>query len=94
MNLNLTGRVALVTGGTGGIGTTICQLLASEGCKVATNYRSEEKAAVLREAMSANGHEVGTYLYPRGWAAGDELALDRVMEERHRPGMPGPERPR
>ncbi len=62
MNLNLTGRVALVTGGTGGIGTTICQLLASEGCKVATNYRSEEKAAVLREAMSANGYEVGTYL--------------------------------
>ena len=62
MNLNLTGRVALVTGGTGGIGTTICQLLASEGCKVATNYRSEEKAAVLSEAMSANGYEVGTYL--------------------------------
>ena len=38
-------RVALVTGGTGGIGTAICKRLADLGNKVATNYRNEEKPA-------------------------------------------------
>ena len=38
----MTARVALVTGGTGGIGTAICKKLADMGHKVATNYRNEE----------------------------------------------------
>jgi len=32
------GKVALVTGGVGGIGTAICQELSKLGCKVAANY--------------------------------------------------------
>jgi acetoacetyl-CoA reductase len=61
MNLGIEGKVALVTGGTGGIGAVICKQLAVEGCKVATNYRSEEKAAVLRDAMQSAGHEIKLY---------------------------------
>ena len=43
MKTSLKDKVAIVTGGTGGIGTAICKQLADSGAKVATNYRSEEK---------------------------------------------------
>ncbi len=53
MEISLQGKVALVTGGTGGIGAAICETLASAGARVATNYRNEEKAqAWLRETAS------------------------------------------
>ncbi len=42
MNLDLAGKFALVTGG---IGPAICEVLAAEGCMVATDYRFEKKAA-------------------------------------------------
>lgn len=45
----MTRRVALVTGGTGGIGTAIVKRLADMGHKVATNFRNEEKARAWQE---------------------------------------------
>ena len=51
-------RVALVTGGTGGIGTAICKRLADLGNKVATNYRNEEKARAWQQKMQADGYDV------------------------------------
>ena len=51
-------RVALVTGGTGGIGTAICKRLADLGNKVATNYRTEEKARAWQQKMQADGYDV------------------------------------
>ena len=51
-------KVALVTGGVGGIGTAICRRLADLGHKVATNYRSEERARPWQERMRAEGYEV------------------------------------
>ncbi len=50
----LKGKVALVTGGTGGIGSAICQKLASEGAKIITTYRNEEKARAWKEAQNFN----------------------------------------
>ena len=50
-------RVALVTGGTGGIGTAICKKLADMGHKVATNYRNEEKARAWQDKMKAEGYD-------------------------------------
>ncbi|MBJ7573729.1 beta-ketoacyl-ACP reductase [Luteimonas sp. MC1828] len=52
------GRVALVTGGTGGIGTAICKRLADAGYRVATNYRNEERARAWQQEMRAHGCEV------------------------------------
>ena len=51
-------RVALVTGGTGGIGTSICKRLADMGHKVATNYRNEEKAKAWQAQMKADGYDI------------------------------------
>ena len=51
-------RVALVTGGTGGIGTAICRRLAANGHRVATNYRNEEKARAWQARMQADGIDV------------------------------------
>lgn len=54
----MTQRVALVTGGTGGIGTAIVRRLAGMGHAVATNYRNREKAEAWRQKLAADGIEV------------------------------------
>lgn len=53
----MTARVALVTGGTGGIGTAICRHLAQQGHKVATNYRDEGRAKAWQAAQKADGFD-------------------------------------
>jgi len=54
-------RIAVVTGGMGGIGTAICQRLAQDGCAVvATIHPSEEAhAAAWVQARQAEGYEIG-----------------------------------
>ncbi|GAA4868599.1 acetoacetyl-CoA reductase [Luteimonas vadosa] len=51
-------RIALVTGGTGGIGTAICKRLADQGHTVATNFRNEEKAKAWQAEMKQAGYEI------------------------------------
>jgi hypothetical protein len=47
---DLAGKVAVVTGGSRGIGAAICRLLAANGVKVVVNGRDEEAIdAVIRE---------------------------------------------
>ncbi len=58
---NLKDKVALVTGGTGGIGAAICLKLAESGAKVATNYRNEEKAKKWQAEAKAKGFDIKIY---------------------------------
>jgi len=54
-------RIALVTGGTGGIGTAICVRLARMGHRVATNYRDEARARAWQARLKADGVDVAVY---------------------------------
>jgi len=57
MTTTLKGRLALVTGGTGGIGTAICKRLADAGARVATTYRDLDKGNRWKEERRAEGYE-------------------------------------
>ena len=56
----MSNRVALVTGGTGGIGTAICQELYTQGFKVVAGYNSggnHDKAEAWQADQRSNGFE-------------------------------------
>jgi NAD(P)-dependent dehydrogenase (short-subunit alcohol dehydrogenase family) len=51
----LDGRVALVAGGSGGIGVRLCEALAAVGANVAVVGRSEERLQAARDAIEQTG---------------------------------------
>src|SRR3974390_2835796 len=51
MDLNLSGRVAIVTGASRGIGRAIAQTLAAEGLKIAATARSKDQLDDLAKSL-------------------------------------------
>lgn len=60
MDLHLSGRTALVTGGANGVGRQIALALAAEGAAVAVNYRSSaaDAQAVAAEILAKGGKAI------------------------------------
>jgi len=60
MDLNLAGRVVLITGGSKGIGFACAQAFAAEGARLAISSRNRDNLAAAERALKANGREVVT----------------------------------
>jgi 3-oxoacyl-[acyl-carrier protein] reductase len=54
---DLAGKVAVVTGGSGGIGTATCRLLAANGARVVVNGRDQARIDTVVHAIRATGGE-------------------------------------
>ncbi|MBV2354057.1 SDR family oxidoreductase [Streptomyces sp. J2-1] len=79
MHIDLTGRTALVTGSTQGIGAAIAAGLARAGARVAVNGRNEERVA---ESVATLGREVpGAEFVPVAADVSDEEGAARVLRQ-------------
>jgi NAD(P)-dependent dehydrogenase (short-subunit alcohol dehydrogenase family) len=82
---DLTGRVALVTGGTRGIGAAICHALAAEGAVVGAGFSSNlERAEELRQQVEAAGGTLSLHQGNIGDAEDCKRVVDDVLKEHGR----------
>jgi NAD(P)-dependent dehydrogenase (short-subunit alcohol dehydrogenase family) len=58
MDINFSGKVVLVAGGTGGLGNAVSRAFLEEGAKVVVTYRREEEFAALKRAAGAKASEL------------------------------------
>jgi len=74
----LAGKLALVTGGSRGIGAAIARDLATEGARVVVNYRERRDAA---EAVVADIRAAGGFAEALGFDVADTSAVDRAFRD-------------
>lgn len=74
---DLNGRVAVITGGGGGLGTMACEALAGAGASVAIVGRDAAKCAAVQERLAAGNHTSRVFLAD----VTDPAAVDRLFGE-------------
>ena len=77
MAFDLSGRVALVTGGGRGIGAAIVTRLAEAGARVVIANRTPEPAEALARDLAARGLKAGT----TAWPGTGRAALHRLVDD-------------
>ena len=82
MDLQLTGKLALVTGSTAGIGQAIASSLAAEGARVIVNGRTQARVEAARAEIAAAVPDarLESLAADLGTAAGAELAAARFPD--------------
>ena len=73
MDLGLTGKNVLITGGSKGIGLAVAELFAAEGANVAICARNADEVAAVVAKLQATGVKA----FGQGIDVGDPVALDR-----------------
>jgi NAD(P)-dependent dehydrogenase (short-subunit alcohol dehydrogenase family) len=72
--------LAVVAGGSGGLGAAICAALAAEGCDIALTYRSNEQRA---QKVVSDIHALGRQASAAQLDLGDAGAVTRYLEKTH-----------
>ncbi|MCC5945836.1 MAG: acetoacetyl-CoA reductase [Bernardetiaceae bacterium] len=83
MNTEKNKRIALITGASGGIGTSICKKLTDDGFIVVANYRNREKAEEWNDTMKADGYDL---MLAKGDVADFESVEKLVAEAQEKAG--------
>ena len=78
MNLSMKDRVAVVTGGSKGIGIAVARRFAESGAKVAILARGAADLAAAREALAKDGLVVRDYVCDVAKAADISKAHDKI----------------
>ena len=73
---DLTGKVALITGSTKGIGKEIARVFASAGAKVVISSRKEERCIAVADEIAAEGGEA----LPFACNISDKLQLRALVD--------------
>jgi NAD(P)-dependent dehydrogenase (short-subunit alcohol dehydrogenase family) len=82
MDLNLNGKIALVTGATSGVGTEVALSLAAEGASVAVNYRSSaDEADAVVNAVAAKGGKAKAYKADVADFAAVQAMVEAIVED-------------
>jgi len=82
MNFNLNGKIALVTGGSRGIGKSIAIALANEGCNVAFTYRSaESQAKEVEQQIISLGREAKCFQANVASSSETKIVVDAVIAQ-------------
>jgi 3-oxoacyl-[acyl-carrier protein] reductase len=98
MDLELTDRVVVVTGGTSGLGSAVARALVAEGARVVVASRSEDRVAAAADALGGPERAVGVVADIVSRSTPDQLlqaatdAFGRVdgLFVSHGGPMPGP----
>jgi NAD(P)-dependent dehydrogenase (short-subunit alcohol dehydrogenase family) len=81
MNMfDLTGRVAIITGGNGGIGLGIAQALASSGCNVAIWGRNAKKNQSAAASMAAGPGKASSFICDVSDPASVKQAMQATLD--------------
>ena len=83
MNISLEGKVAVITGGGGGIGSEIGRQLSSAGARIAVTYRADSSKPLAEAALSSFSGADHMVVQASVETIDDQQRLARVLSEKY-----------